>query len=104
MKRVAYSLETKRKAMEMKAAGKTNQEIMLELNIKNRSQVKTWWRWYQNGEIYRFHGQVGKQYTYGKGLEHLSEVERLKLQLKQKEAEIAVLKKYKELERWWQQK
>ncbi|WP_199897323.1 IS3 family transposase [Listeria grayi] len=93
MKRVAYSLETKRKAMEMKAAGKTNQEIMLELNIKNRSQVKTWWRWYQNGEIYRFHGQVGKQYTYGKGLEHLSEVERLKLQLKQKEAEIAVLKK-----------
>lgn len=100
MKRIAYSFETKRKAIEMKAAGKTNQEIMLELNIKNRSQVKTWWRWYQNGETYRFHGQVGKQYTYGKGLEHLSEVERLKVQLKQKEAEIAVLKKYKELERW----
>ncbi|EUJ19972.1 transposase [Listeria aquatica FSL S10-1188] len=45
-------METKRKVLEMRAAGKTNQEIMLEFNIKNGSQVKTWRRWYQNGETY----------------------------------------------------
>ena len=44
---------------------------MEELNIRNRTQVKTWWRWYQNGESYRFSQHVGKQYTYGKGLEEV---------------------------------
>ena len=38
---------------------------MKELNIRNRTQVKTWWRWYRNGESYRFLQHVGKQYTYG---------------------------------------
>ena len=45
---------------------------MKELNIKNRTQVETWWRWYRNEESYRFSQHVGKQYTYGKGLEELS--------------------------------
>ena len=36
------------------------------LGIKNVSQAKTWWQWYQNDELYRFHQPVGKQYTYGK--------------------------------------
>ena len=49
----------------MKAAGFST-KIMEELNIRNRTQVKTWWRWYQNGESYRFSQHVGKQYTYGK--------------------------------------
>ncbi len=65
MKRVAYSVETKYKAVEMKAAGFSTKEIMEELNIRNRTQVKTWWRWYRNGESYRFSQHVGKQYTYG---------------------------------------
>ena len=65
MKRVSYSVETKYKAVEMKAAGFSTKEIMKELNIKNRTQVKTWWRWYRNGESYRFSQHVGKQYTYG---------------------------------------
>ncbi|MDU2130716.1 MAG: IS3 family transposase, partial [Staphylococcus epidermidis] len=69
MKRASYSVETKYKAVEMKAAGFSTKEIMKELNIRNRTQVKTWWRWYRNGESYRFSQQVGKQYTYGKGLE-----------------------------------
>ena len=30
------------------------QKIMEELNIRNRTQVETWWRWYRNGESYRF--------------------------------------------------
>ena len=65
MKRVSYSVEIKYKAVEMKAAGFSTKEIMKELNIRNRTQVKTWWRWYRNGESYRFSQQVGKQYTYG---------------------------------------
>ncbi|MCC3683231.1 IS3 family transposase [Staphylococcus epidermidis] len=65
MKRGSYSVETKYKAAEMEAAGFSTKEIMKELNIRNRTQVKTWWRWYRNGESYRFSQHVGKQYTYG---------------------------------------
>ena len=50
MKRVAYSVETKYKAVEMKTAGFSTKEIMEELNIRNRTQVKSWWLWYQNEE------------------------------------------------------
>lgn len=99
MKRVTYSLETKNKAIEMKIEGYSAKEIMNTLNIRNRSQVKTWWKWYQNGEHYRFHQQIGKQYSYGKGLEELSEIEQLRLENKRKNAELEILKKYKELER-----
>ena len=42
MKRISYSVETKYKAVEMKAAGFSTKEIMEELNIRNRTQVKTW--------------------------------------------------------------
>ncbi|MDH9856868.1 IS3 family transposase [Staphylococcus epidermidis] len=93
MKRVSYSVEIKYKAVEMKAAGFSTKEIMKELNIRNRTQVKTWWRWYRNGESYRFSQQVGKQYTYGKGLEELSEVEQLKLENKRKDIELDIFKK-----------
>ena len=103
MKRVSYSVEIKYKAVEMKAAGFSTKEIMKELNIRNRTQVKTWLRWYRNGESYRFSQQVGKQYTYGKGLEELSEVEQLKLENKRKDIELDILKKYKALERKWYQ-
>ncbi len=103
MKRVSYSVETKYKAVEMKVAGFSTKEIMKELNIRNRTQVKTWWRWYRNRESYRFSQQVGKQYTYGKGLEELSEVEQLKLENKRKRYRIGYFKKYKALERKWYQ-
>ena len=96
MKRVSYSVETKYKTVEMKA-GFSTKEIMEELNIRNRTQVETWWRWYRNGESYRFSQHVGKQYTYGKGLEELSEVEQLKLENKRKDIELDILKKYKAL-------
>ncbi len=36
MKRVAYSVETKMKAVEMKLAGYSTYDIMDSLNIKNR--------------------------------------------------------------------
>ncbi|WP_442859338.1 MULTISPECIES: hypothetical protein [Bacillus] len=43
---------------------------MDQLGIKNKTQVKTWMKWYHNGETYRFHQPVGKQYSYGKGPEY----------------------------------
>ncbi|MGT2786037.1 IS3 family transposase [Streptococcus loxodontisalivarius] len=90
MVKKAYSLETKLACIEMKKAGKSNKVIMETLGIKNVSQVKTWWRWYENDELHRFYQPVGKQYTYGKGLEQLSEVEQLCLQ-------VELLKKYRSL-------
>ncbi|MBX9102443.1 hypothetical protein HCG68_12310 [Paeniclostridium sordellii] len=88
MVKKAYSVETKLACIEMKKAGKPNKVIMETLDIKNVSQVKTWWRWYRNDELHRFHQPVGKQYTYGKGMEQLSEVEQLRLQ-------VELLKKYR---------
>ncbi len=58
MKRASYSVETKYKAVEMKAAGFSTKEIMKELNIRNRTHVKTWWRWYRNGEVIDFHNML----------------------------------------------
>ena len=55
MVKKAYSVETKLACIEMKKTGKSNKFIMDTLGIKNASQVKTWWRWYQNDELYRFH-------------------------------------------------
>ena len=88
MVKKAYSVETKLACIEMKKAGKSNKVIMETLSIKNVSQVKIWWRWYRNGELHRFHQPVGEQYTYGKGMEQLSEVEQLRLQ-------VELLKKYR---------
>lgn len=78
----AYSLETKLACIEMKKAGKSIKVIMETLGVKNESQVYTWWKWYQNDELYRFYQPVGKQYSYGKGSEELSELDQLKLQVK----------------------
>ena len=62
----------------MKKTGKSNKFIMDTIGIKNVSQAKTWWQWYQNDELYRFQQPVGKQYTYGNGMKQLSEVEQYK--------------------------
>ena len=91
-KRVAYSVDTKNKAVEMKLQGYTTKQVMQELNIKNETQVKTWFRWYKNGENPRFHQQIGKQYPYEKGMAELSEIGQLKLELRRKEVELEILK------------
>ncbi|RAK43575.1 IS3 family transposase [Macrococcus epidermidis] len=93
MKRVSYSSEVKWKCVELKAAGLSTKEIMDELNIRNKTQVETWWRWYRNGETYRFDQQVGKQYSYAKGIQELDEIEKLKLEIRRKDAELDGLKK-----------
>ena len=92
MVKKAYSVETKLDCIEMKKVDKSNKVIMDALGVKNASQVKTWWQWYQNDELYRFHQPVGNQYTYGKGMKQLSEVEQLRLQ-------VDLLKKYQSLVR-----
>ena len=56
--RVAYSADIKNKAVEMKLQGYSTKQVMQELNIKNKTQVEIWFRWYKNGETHRFHQQV----------------------------------------------
>ena len=34
--------------------GYTNKEIMEQLGIKNKAQIKTWMKWHREGETYRF--------------------------------------------------
>ncbi|RJL12534.1 hypothetical protein EGH10_17525 [Brevibacillus laterosporus] len=53
-------------------------------------------RWYRNGETHRFEQTVGKQYTYGKGAEFISELEKLKQENRFLKQQLDVLKKYKE--------
>lgn len=49
-------------------------------------------RWYENDELHRFHQPLGNNITYCKGMEQLSEVEQLRLQ-------VELLKKYQSLVR-----
>lgn len=105
VKREMYPPEVKHQAVQMKLDGKPMREILGELGIKNESQVKTWVKWFRNGETYRFEQPVGKQYTYGKGVaENLGERERDQLELKRLRLENYVLKKYRKLEREWYHK
>ena len=99
--RVSYPLEVKQVAIKMKLEGKSTKEIMEKLSIKNRTQIQTWWRWYLNNEEHRFLQPVGKQYTYDKGPEGLSEVDKLQLENKFLKNKISILEKYNELERMW---
>ncbi|MBG9768802.1 transposase [Bacillus vallismortis] len=97
--RVSYPLEVKQKAVDMRLAGVPMKEIMQKLNIKNKTQVQTWVRWYKAGDTHRFEQPVGKQYTYGKGPEYSSEIEKLQAENRYLRQQNEVLKKYNELER-----
>lgn len=88
----------------MKLNGFSNGHIQNSLGIKNITQVKTWWRWYRNGEHYRFNQPVGKQYSYGKGTESETVEETLDLQVRVLKQELELLKKYMAREREWFQK
>lgn len=99
--RVSYPAEVKMKAIEMRLAGVPVKQVMEELTIRNKKQIKTWMKWYRNGEIHRFHQPVGKQYTYGKGPEYESETAKLQAENRYLKQQVEVLKKYRELERKW---
>ncbi len=100
-----YLEEIKLEAIEMKLSKKyTNKQIMDKLGIRNQSQIKTWMRWYRQGEEHRLAQPIGKQYSFGKGPEEQSEIELLKRQVKHLEIKNDILKKYQEIERSWYQK
>ncbi|CAM5666768.1 hypothetical protein LSPH24S_08285 [Lysinibacillus sphaericus] len=60
--RVSYPYEVKMKAIKMRLAGVPVKQILLELNIRHKTQVETWVRWYRNGEVNRLKQPVGKPY------------------------------------------
>ena len=95
-----YSSEIKWAVVKAKLSGElTNQEIMEKYGIKNVSQIKTWVKWYRNGEIYRFDQPIGKQYSYGHGPEFSTEDEHKTRQIDHLKMENEILKKYMEMER-----
>jgi transposase len=96
-KKVQYPSEIKWEAIKMKSEGYTTSQVMKKLNVKNKSQIMTWMRWYKKGETHRFEQGVGKQYTFNKGIGELSEVEALKLRVKQLEMENELLGKLKRI-------
>lgn len=96
-----YPQEVKWKVIELKQEGLTNHQIMETLGIKNKSQIKTWMKWYRNGETHRFNQPRGKQYSYGKGPEISSESDKKDMEIRQLRAKVAVLEKYVEIARRW---
>ena len=93
MKRIMYSPEIKWQVVALKEQGISNKEIMRQLNIKNETQIDTWWRWYRNSQSYRFEQPIGKQYTYGKGPKALGDLETAKLKISYLQMELDILKK-----------
>jgi len=57
--RVSYPVEVKMMANELRLAGAPVREVMEQLNIRNKTQVKTWVRWYRDGEQNRLEQPVG---------------------------------------------
>ena len=83
----------------MRLAGVPTKQVLIELNIRNKTQIETWMRWYKNGETHRFDQPVGKQYTFNKGPEYENEQTKLEVENRYLKQQIEVLKKYAELEK-----
>lgn len=99
--RVSYPVEVKMKAIEMRLAGIPVKEVLATLTIRNHSQLKTWMKWYREGQLHRLEQPVGKQYAFGKGPEYETEAAKLQAENRYLKQQIEVLKKYAELERAW---
>ena len=78
--RISYPVKAKMKEIEMRLAGVPVKEVMEELNIRNYMQLKTWMRWYRNGEMHRLEQPVGKLYTFGKRPKYESETAKLQME------------------------
>lgn len=102
--RVSYPVDVKMKAIEMRLAGVPVKDVMDQLLIRNKTQLKTWMKWYRNGEVHRLEQPVGKQYSFNKGPELSTELERLEAENRFLKQQIDLLKKYKEWEREWFEK
>lgn len=95
-----YSLGLKLEAVRCVQAGETPTEVARSLGIKNKTQVKTWAKWAENGEVSRLDSSSGRPHPKVAQ----SEVDKLKLELQEKDLEIALLKKFQTLEKRWCQK
>ncbi|MDL2212032.1 hypothetical protein LJB88_04060 [Erysipelotrichaceae bacterium OttesenSCG-928-M19] len=93
MKRIMYDPHIKWKAIELKKKGIKTNDIMSMLNIKNKTQVETWWKWYRDGQTHRFEQPLGKQYTFGKGPVELNELDTANQKIKYLKMELDILKK-----------
>lgn len=104
-KKNSYSEEVKMAVIQMKVSGDySNREIMDMFGITNVTQVKRWMQWYREGQKYRLAQGIGKQYSYGKGPEELSEIDQLKREIEHLKIQLEISKKYQEIERSWFQK
>lgn len=93
-----YTSETKWAVVKDKMSGQlTTKEIMEKYEIKNKSQIETWMRWYRSNEIHRFDQPIGKQYSFGHGPEFASESEKKDRQNSHLKMENEILKKYLEM-------
>lgn len=99
--RVSYPVEIKMNAIEMRLQGIPVKQVMYELNIRNKTQLETWMRWYREGQLHRLEQPVGKQYSFAKGPEFSSEIEKLQAEVRFLKQQIDVLKKYKAWVRTW---
>lgn len=94
-KKRVYSIETKLKAVELKQTGYSVSYIMNELQIKNKTQIKTWCRWVEQGEAHRLYQKIGQSYTHQKGVKSLTELEQAHLRIQELEMENEILGKLK---------
>jgi transposase InsO family protein/transposase len=61
-----YSFETKLKAIFLKKEGLSNQEIQKKLRIKNKTQIKTWVKLFNQKKIHTLQQKRGVNYRYQK--------------------------------------
>lgn len=100
-----YPEEIKREVIRLKLEGElSNKEIMEKYGIKNKSQIKSWMKWFREGEEHRLSQPIGKQYSYGKGPEDDSELSQLKKKVLYYEMREEIMGKYQEIERKWSRK
>lgn len=100
MGKTNYSAEVKWAVVKDKMTGLlTNQEIMGKYGIRNKSQIKTWMKWYKNNELYRFDQPIGKQYSYGHGPHGQTEAEKINRKIAHLEMENEILKKFMAIEK-----
>ena len=97
--RVSYPVEVKKKAIEMRVVGIPVKEVMDQLNIRNKTQLETWMRWYPSGQWNRLEQPVGKQCSYGKGPEYTSELEKVQAENRFLKQQLDLLKKFAEMQR-----
>ncbi len=96
--RVSYPVGVKKKAIEMRLDGIPVKEVMDRLNIRNKAQV-AWMRWYRSGQWNQLEHPVGKQYSYGKGTEYTSELEKVQAENRYLKQQLDLLKKFVEMQR-----